>query len=82
VLGNEPRHVEGLRPWIAHYNLLCKSLDQIERLISEYILHRMATIIGETGLILSRTRALLAPVKPMLRILDRIKPLAKRAAKR
>jgi hypothetical protein len=42
----------------------------------------MTNIIGEAALILSRTRASLAPVKPVLRILDRLKPLAKRAAKR
>jgi hypothetical protein len=39
-------------------------------------------MIGEAGAILSRTRALLAPAKPVLRILDRIDPLATLAAKR
>jgi hypothetical protein len=35
-----------------------------------------------SGSILSRTRAALAPAKPVLRILDRIDPLAKLAAMR
>ena len=81
MLGNEPRHVEGLRPWISNYKILCKSLEQIQRLISEVILHRMTNILGER----------LAPIKDasfaraanaVLRILDRSKPLTKRAAMR
>jgi hypothetical protein len=40
----------------------------------------VADIIGEAESILSRTRALLAPAKPVLRILDRVDPLAKLAA--
>jgi hypothetical protein len=38
-------------------------------------IHLTATIIGEAGSILSRTRALLAPAEPVLRILDRIDPV-------
>jgi len=41
-----------------------------------------ATIIGEADSIQSRTRALLAPAKPVLRILDRLDPLATLAAVR
>jgi hypothetical protein len=36
----------------------------------------MTSIIGETDSILSRTRAALAPSQTVLRILDRIEPLA------
>ena len=39
-------------------------------------------MIGEAESILSRTRAALAPAEPVLRILDRIDPLAKLAAMR
>jgi hypothetical protein len=59
-------------------------------------IHRTAGIIGEAGSVLSRTRAKrasgrtpvaggglwLAPAKPVLRILDKADPLAKRAAMR
>jgi hypothetical protein len=48
-----------------------------QTLISPFIL---AAIIGEAGLALSRTRAKLAP--EVLRILDRVKPLAKLAAEK
>jgi hypothetical protein len=41
-----------------------------------------ADIIGEADSPLSRTRALLAPAQPVLRILDNGDPLAKLAAKR
>jgi hypothetical protein len=47
--------------------------------MSDFAVHRTATIVGETGSNLSRTRASLAPAKPVLRILDRIDPLAKLA---
>jgi hypothetical protein len=44
--------------------------------------HLSATILGEADSILSRTRASLAPAQPVLRILDRIDPLATLAAVR
>jgi hypothetical protein len=47
-----------------------------------FAIHPTAGIIGEAESILSRTRAALAPAKPVLRILDRIDPLAKLAAMR
>jgi hypothetical protein len=47
--------------------------------MSDYIIHSTSVIIGEVDSILSRTRALLAPVP---RILDNIDPFAKLAAKR
>ena len=50
--------------------------------MSDFAIHLVASIIGEAEAILSRTRAALAPAKPVLRILDRIDPLAKLAAKR
>ncbi|MGH6856717.1 MAG: hypothetical protein ACRECP_03490 [Methylocella sp.] len=50
--------------------------------MSDYAVHRTASIMGEAVSILSRTRALLAPAKPVLRILDRLDPLAKLAAMR
>jgi hypothetical protein len=50
--------------------------------MSDSAIHPTASIIGEAESILSRTRAALAPAKPVLRILDRIDPLAKLAAKR
>ena len=70
----------------------CKGLDLIHRSTSDYAIHLTAEIIGEADSILSRTRAertpvagdglWLAPGKPVLRILDRIDPLAKLAAMR
>jgi hypothetical protein len=53
----------------------------IHRSSSDFTIHLTAGIIGEAASILSRTRALLAPAKPVLRILDRFEPLAKLAAK-
>ncbi|MDQ6868411.1 MAG: hypothetical protein M3178_08395 [Pseudomonadota bacterium] len=50
--------------------------------MSDFAIHPTASIIGETVSILSRTQAALAPAKPVLRILDRIDPLAKLAAMR
>jgi len=50
--------------------------------MSDFAVHPTASIIGEAGSILSRTRAALAPAKPVLGILDRIDPLAKLAAMR
>ena len=50
--------------------------------MSEDVIHSTAGIIGEVDSMLSRTRALLAPAKPVLRILDRIDPLDKLAAMR
>ncbi len=41
-----------------------------------------AGMIGEAGSVLSRTRAKLAPAKPVLRILDKADPLATLAAVR
>ena len=60
----------------------CRILDFIHRTMSDFAIHPAASIIGETELILSRTRAALAPAKPVLRILDRIDPLAKFAVMR
>jgi hypothetical protein len=60
----------------------CKGLDLIHRTKSDFAIHLTASIIGEAESILSRTRAALAPAKPVLRILDRIDPLAKLAAMR
>ena len=48
----------------------------------ESAIHFTAGIIGEAASVLSRTRALLAPAQPVLRILDRADPLAKLAAMR
>jgi hypothetical protein len=76
--------------------IIRKSLNLIHRSISDFAIHRTASIIGEAESILSRTRAKrasertpvagdglwLAPEKPVLRILDRIDPLAKLAAMR
>jgi hypothetical protein len=50
--------------------------------MSDFVIHLTASIIGEEYSMLSRTRALLAPAEPVLRILDNIDPLAKLAAKR
>jgi hypothetical protein len=54
----------------------------IYRSMSGFAIHLTAGIIGEADSILSRTRALLAPAEPVLRILDRVDPLAKLAAMR
>jgi hypothetical protein len=62
--------------------LICKSLGLIHRSMSDFAIHLTASIIGEEYSMLSRTRALLAPAEPVLRILDNIDPLAKLAAKR
>jgi len=59
-----------------------KSWDLIHRTLSDFAIHPTAGIIGEAESILSRTRAALAPAKPVLRILDRIDPLDKLAAMR
>jgi hypothetical protein len=59
-----------------------KSLDLNQRSLSDFAIRLTAGIIGEAEPILSRTRAALAPAKPVLRILDRIDPLAKLAAMR
>jgi hypothetical protein len=58
----------------------CEGLDLIHRSMSDFAIHPTARIIGEADSILSRTRATLVPAKPMLRILDRIDPLANLAA--
>jgi hypothetical protein len=50
--------------------------------MSHFAFHPMAGIFGEAEPVLSRTRALLAPAKPVLCILDKAGPLAKLAAKR
>ncbi len=50
--------------------------------MSDFAIHLTVSIMGEADSILSRTRAFLAPAKPVLRILDRVDPLAKLAAKR
>jgi hypothetical protein len=50
--------------------------------MSDFAIYRAADIIGEGDSILSRTRASLAPAQPVLRILDKIDPLAKLAVKR
>jgi hypothetical protein len=49
---------------------------------SQWAIHRTAGIIGEAAALQSRTRALLASAKPVLRILDRSEPLATLVAKR
>jgi hypothetical protein len=59
----------------------CK-IWKIHGTLSDFAVHLTAGIIGEAESILSRTRAALAPAKPVLRILDRIDPLAKLAAKK
>jgi hypothetical protein len=45
--------------------------------MSDYVIHSTAVIIGEVDSMLPRTRASLAPAKPVPRILDNIDPLAK-----
>jgi hypothetical protein len=50
--------------------------------MSDFAVHRTAGIIGDSGSVLSRTRAKLAPAKPVLRILDKADPLAELAAMR
>ncbi len=55
--------------------VICKSLDLTHRSGSDFAIHLTASIIGVTASVLSRTRASLAPAKPVLRILDRIEPL-------
>jgi hypothetical protein len=50
--------------------------------MSDLTIHPTADIIAEAGSLLSRTRALLAPAQPVLRILDDSDPLAKLAAKK
>jgi hypothetical protein len=50
--------------------------------MSDCVIHSTAGIIGEVDSMVSRTRALLAPARPVLGILDNIDPLAKLAAKR
>src|ERR1700730_2751590 len=54
--------------------LICNGLDLIHRSMSDFALHPTGGIIGEADSILSRTRAALAPAKPVLRILDRVDP--------
>jgi hypothetical protein len=49
---------------------------------SQWAIHPTAGIIGEAASMLSRTRASLAPAQPVIRILDRVEPLATLAAKR
>jgi hypothetical protein len=62
--------------------LRCKSLDIVYPAISDFAIHRTVAIMGEADSILSGARALLAPAKPVLCILDRTGPLAKLAAVR
>jgi hypothetical protein len=62
--------------------VMSKSRDLILRTMSDFTIHPTADIIGEADSLVSRTRALLAPAKPVLRILDNNDPLAKLAAKR
>jgi hypothetical protein len=79
--GRLPRGPEnqGLGPEGTGQDLGCLGLDLIHRSMSDFAIH---PIIGEADSILSRTRAALAPAKPVLRFLGRINPLAKLAAKR
>jgi hypothetical protein len=63
-------------------DLICPSLDLIQRSMSDYVIHSTAGMIDEADSMLSRTRASLAPAQPVLCILDNIDPLAKLAAKR
>lgn len=50
--------------------------------MSDFDFHPTAGIIGEMGSLLSMTRASLAPPEAVLRIIDRIGPLATLAAMR
>jgi hypothetical protein len=50
--------------------------------VSGFAIHPTASVIGDSESTLSRMRALLALAKPVLRILDRVDPLAKLAAMR
>jgi len=49
---------------------------------SDFGIHLTESIIGKAASTRSRTRALLAPAELVLRILDRVEPLAKLAAMR
>jgi hypothetical protein len=49
--------------------------------MSDFAIHLTASILGEAGSILSRTRASLAPAKPVLRILDGVDGPAATASK-
>jgi hypothetical protein len=55
-------------------------LSLTHRTMPDSAIHLSAGIIGEADSILSRTRAKLAPAKPVLRILDKRDPLATLAA--
>jgi hypothetical protein len=71
---------------------VCKSLDLIPRSMSDFAIHLTAGIIGEAESVKDASLfckcgipdlpTMLAPAKPVLRILDRIDPLAKLAAMR
>jgi hypothetical protein len=60
----------------------CRILDLIHRTASDFAIHPTSSIISEAESSVSRTRAALAPAKPVLRILDRINPLTELAAMR
>jgi hypothetical protein len=90
---NLERHHRELRPYraIANETITCKSRGLIRRtesvpgsqpVTARIVIHPTAEIIGEADSLLSRTRASLAPVQPVLYILDNSDPLAKLAADR
>jgi len=70
--------LEGQTGW----HISCNSLDFTHRTMSDFAIHLTADIIGEADSLLSRTRALLAPAQPVLRILDNSDPLATVAAQK
>ncbi len=63
-------------------SLLPQSVDLIHGSASDFAIHRTASIIGEAGAILSRMRSTGFAGASEARVLDRIDPLAKIAAKR
>ena len=64
------------------HNLICKSLGLVRRWVSDSAIHLTASIIGETGSILSRMRSTGFAGASEARVLDRVDPLATLAAKR
>jgi hypothetical protein len=62
--------------------IVCQSLHLIFRPPSDCAIHPTASIIGEAGSILSRMRSTGFAGASAARVLDRIDPLAKLAAKR
>jgi hypothetical protein len=58
----------------------CKILDLIHQTLSDFSVHPMGRALPARRSRFWQTRAALAPAKPVLRILDRIDPLAELAA--